>query len=79
MKVFKVTFEVAFYPKEIPLPMFFHPAYHVEARSFEEAIDRADIAFNSHEDNKKLEREIVAIESVSRPDDEDLIFKLEVE
>lgn len=77
MKVFKVTYEVVHYPGGVPLPIFFHPVYHVEARSVEEAVERAGIAFDSHEENKKLKREIVKLESVTRPDDEDLILKLE--
>ena len=77
MKVFKVTYEVVHYPGGVPLPIFFHPVYHVEARSIEEAVERAGIAFDSHEQNKKLEREIVKLEIAKRPDDEDLILNLE--
>lgn len=78
MKIFKVTFEVVHFPDGIPILTFFHPAYHVEARSFEEAIKRAEIAFNSHEDNKTLDREIVSMEIVARPENEKLILKMEV-
>lgn len=77
MNVYKVTFEMLYEPKDIRIPLFFHPVYHVEARNVEEAIERANYAFNSHPDNVDLNREIVEVKSISRPEDESSIVKLE--
>lgn len=74
---YRVTFEIMYQPEGVPLPLFFHPAYIVEANNQEHAKERAQLAFNSHPDNVKLNREIVEVELTGSPEDESKIFKLE--
>ncbi|MFV5767229.1 hypothetical protein [Mammaliicoccus sciuri] len=63
MKSYRVTFETAHWHMGV-LPIFFHPQYEVEAKGEEEAIEKAQEAFNSHPNNLKLEREIVKVEEL---------------
>lgn len=61
MKSYRVTFETAHWNMGV-LPIFFHPQFEVEAKDEEEAKEKAQEAFNSHPNNKDLEREIVKVE-----------------